>query len=198
MFPFAGSPSSSEPSSSKSKVSLAVVLQVNATIIVGLLLLLTLSDTFLIPNIPEYKVVELPIIEQIIIDGLRSSPETVNFNNITMDYLDLLTKQHVDRVNHEFEVQRLIDEGQRDIANLTIRVILPFVLSSAIILGDYLAEPIWKEGRVKRWLMQRFPIILTALGMFGIIYFFVSLQDILIFNVDIKEIFLDYYNITLR
>jgi len=115
-----------------------------------------------------------------------------------MDYLDLLTKQHVDRVNHEFEVQRLIDEGQRDIANLTIRVILPFVLSSAIILGDYLAEPIWKEGRVKRWLMQRFPIILTALGMFGIIYFFVSLQDILIFNVDIKEIFLDYYNITLR
>jgi hypothetical protein len=78
LFPFAGSPPSE---SSKSKINVAVMIQVNATIIVGMLLLLTLSDTFLVLNIPEYHIVDVPLPDCIIPDDLTTIPEILNFTS---------------------------------------------------------------------------------------------------------------------
>ena len=61
------------------KVNLAVVLQVNATIIVGMLLLLTLSDTFLTPNFPEYNIVDVPLPDYLIPDNLARTPEVLSY-----------------------------------------------------------------------------------------------------------------------
>lgn len=57
------------------------MIQVNATIIVRMLLLLTLSDTFLVPNIPEYHIVDVPLPDYIIPDDLTTIPEILNFTS---------------------------------------------------------------------------------------------------------------------
>jgi hypothetical protein len=137
-----------------------------------MLLLLTLSDTFLIPNFPEYNIVDVPLPDYLIPDNLAHTPEVLNY---TRQYLNYLYQQHADKSEYDELTQILIDEGQRQMLNSTILAIFPFVSFSIFILTSYL-NPNWNGGRRKRWLTERLPVALTILGMFGILFFFMELQ----------------------
>ncbi|MGH9983138.1 MAG: hypothetical protein ACRD8W_04185 [Nitrososphaeraceae archaeon] len=187
MFPVAGSPPSSE-SSSKTKVNLAVLLQVNATIIVGLFIFLTLSDGIFFPNVPEFPEVDLPVIDilSFILDvtsdpDLASNPELRNY---TMQLLDLSQQQQMLKDQYNTNIQRYNDLGQALMLGFTAFVISPFVFSSVLILAFYFNEsnPESNRGRVNRWRVEKWPVISTIVGMLGVVAFFIFWQYSIIFG----------------